>query len=406
MSASTRANAEASSDRDDAHVSAKDFDDRAMGSLSEQPEFVGEDLSAEPEADLQARAPSPANNPKPLYSRSSQPDFVLSQAMERTYARATNLMREALGVDGVVCIDASAITMDRKRYANGSKDDGLAQSTTSDTSGSESGASSGGPQYVKLQGFSTHLKSSISGSKLSAHGFKLAETALHQLVRRYPRGHIFNFGEDGGVYASSGGEGATSTGSADSSAKPAKLRSKEGQRLGKVMVGARSIAFHPLWDDTHERWRSCIFVWSTSDMRYFDENENTTYLSTWGHSLMAELSRLETLAADKAKGTFISSVSHELRSPLHGMLAGVEFLQESPLDAFQQEMTHTINSAGRTLLDTYVIPYFLALRCANEQQYKSHTGSFQDQQFHQTTEERARDCRCIAPRGRLVCESE
>lgn len=34
------------------------------------------------------------------------------------------------------------------------------------------------------------------------------------------------------------------------------------------------------------------------------------------------------------------------------MLAGVEFLQESNLDAYQQEMTTTISMAGRTLLDT------------------------------------------------------
>ena len=50
--------------------------------------------------------------------------------------------------------------------------------------------------------------------------------------------------------------------------------------------------------------------------------------------------------------TFISSVSHELRSPLHGVLAGVELLQESNLNAFQEEMTTTISMAGKTLLDT------------------------------------------------------
>lgn len=67
---------------------------------------------------------------------------------------------------------------------------------------------------------------------------------------------------------------------------------------------------------------------------------------------MAELARLEVIAADQAKATFISSVSHELRSPLHGVLAGVEFLQESDLDAYQEEMTATISMAGKTLLDT------------------------------------------------------
>lgn len=58
------------------------------------------------------------------------------------------------------------------------------------------------------------------------------------------------------------------------------------------------------------------------------------------------------MASDKAKGSFISSISHELRSPLHGILAGVEFMEETELTAFQQEMSHTIRTAGKALLDT------------------------------------------------------
>jgi hypothetical protein len=39
-----------------------------------------------------------------------------------------------------------------------------------------------------------------------------------------------------------------------------------------------------------------------------------TYLSAFGHSLRAEISRIETVSSDVAKGKFISSVSHELRT--------------------------------------------------------------------------------------------
>jgi signal transduction histidine kinase len=77
-----------------------------------------------------------------------------------------------------------------------------------------------------------------------------------------------------------------------------------------------------------------------------------TYLAAFSNSLVAELSRLDAIAADQAKATFISSVSHELRSPLHGVLAGVELLQESELNNYQQEMSTTISMAGKTLLDT------------------------------------------------------
>lgn len=120
------------------------------------------------------------------------------------------------------------------------------------------------------------------------------------------------------------------------------------------MVGARTIAFYPIWDDASELYSSALFVWSITPLRYFDPSVEMNYLAAFGHSLTAELARLNALASEKAKGSFISSISHELRSPLHGVLAGAEFLQESDLTPYQQEMTLTITLAGRTLLNTYV----------------------------------------------------
>ena len=67
---------------------------------------------------------------------------------------------------------------------------------------------------------------------------------------------------------------------------------------------------------------------------------------------MAEVSRLDALLNSQMKNSFVSSISHELRSPLHGVLAGVEFPQDSPMNALQQEMVGIIGSCGRTLLDT------------------------------------------------------
>lgn len=88
-------------------------------------------------------------------------------------------------------------------------------------------------------------------------------------------------------------------------------------------------------------------------MRFFDPAEDLTYLTAFAHSLVADLSRAETLASDTAKGTFISSMSHELRSPLHGVLAGIEMVQDSELTPAAAEMAITVAIAGRTLLDTY-----------------------------------------------------
>jgi len=55
--------------------------------------------------------------------------------------------------------------------------------------------------------------------------------------------------------------------------------------------------------------------------------------------------------ADRAKGIFISNISHELRSPLHGILASAEFLSDTRLDTLQRTFIDTIDSCGRTLLE-------------------------------------------------------
>ncbi|KAK3082254.1 hypothetical protein LTS18_010671 [Coniosporium uncinatum] len=67
---------------------------------------------------------------------------------------------------------------------------------------------------------------------------------------------------------------------------------------------------------------------------------------------MTEITRLATLADSQQKSDFIGSVSHELRSPLHGILASCEFMQDTDVDAFQRSLIDTADSCARTLLDT------------------------------------------------------
>jgi signal transduction histidine kinase len=69
------------------------------------------------------------------------------------------------------------------------------------------------------------------------------------------------------------------------------------------------------------------------------------------------------LAAEVSKGKFTSSISHELRSPLHGTLASSELLLETDLDNFQRGLLGTMHSCSRTLLDT--INHILAFRELN-----------------------------------------
>lgn len=74
------------------------------------------------------------------------------------------------------------------------------------------------------------------------------------------------------------------------------------------------------------------------------------FLKSFVNNVGAELSRMNTIAADRSKSDFIGSISHELRSPLHGLLAAAEFLEETQLDSYQKSLIATQVSCGKTLL--------------------------------------------------------
>jgi hypothetical protein len=91
----------------------------------------------------------------------------------------------------------------------------------------------------------------------------------------------------------------------------------------------------------------------------FTVDSEIAYLSTFTNSVMVEINRLDAITANKVKSDFISSISHEFRSPLHGILASAEFLRDTNLTNTQLEFISTIQSCGGTLLDTmnHVLDY-------------------------------------------------
>ncbi|RMY97173.1 hypothetical protein D0862_08204 [Hortaea werneckii] len=306
--------------------------------------------------------------------------FDLAKAIESTYARASNLVREAIHGEGAVFADAKAASAAIRNRGGTESESGPSsgEANSSDPSRNNTLQNSGDPQLdsgsnslsegdtsdrVSLKractvtGFSTRSRSTLTGSS-SNHRFALTEAELRRLIKRYPSGKIFNIADSGGLYSSSGDEdvGRSEEASDESKRLASSARrtpvARDAKRLSSLMVGARTIAFYPIWDDASELYSSALFVWSITPLRYFDPSVEMNYLAAFGHSLTAELARLNALASEKAKGSFISSISHELRSPLHGVLAGAEFLQESDLTPYQQEMTLTITLAGRTLLNT------------------------------------------------------
>lgn len=68
------------------------------------------------------------------------------------------------------------------------------------------------------------------------------------------------------------------------------------------------------------RWFTGGFAWTTSNQQIFSRETELGFFQAFGNSVMAEISRLASMAADRQKADFIGSISHEFRSPLHGKL--------------------------------------------------------------------------------------
>ncbi len=55
--------------------------------------------------------------------------------------------------------------------------------------------------------------------------------------------------------------------------------------------------------------------------------------------------------ASKAKGSFLANMSHDLRTPMNGILGMTDILLESELDSFQRDCAETVSSSGKALLN-------------------------------------------------------
>jgi signal transduction histidine kinase/GAF domain-containing protein len=295
--------------------------------------------------------------------------------LQQLFSRAANIIRESIEVEGALFFDASV------GYWGGLLESGRrdgSEGGSSTTSGTSVTSSSGDDDALPTRstirthtdettcdvfGFSMTEGSSIDGKEASARHLTVPERFLRVLLRRYPRGKIFNFTADG-KHVSETETDSDFVHVPDT--KPAQKvplriyrkkynsysRANEAALIIRIFPEARSVLAFPLWDSHRERWFAGGVVWTKTPTRVFSIQGELSYLRAFGTVAMAEVARIDAQAANKSKTTLLSSISHELRSPLHGILGGIEILQGTDINVFQSGVIHTVETCNTMLLDT------------------------------------------------------
>ncbi|THY15226.1 hypothetical protein D6D01_07960 [Aureobasidium pullulans] len=121
--------------------------------------------------------------------------------------------------------------------------------------------------------------------------------------------------------------------------------------LQEGLPTARSLLFLPLRELSTNVFFAGLIGWTADPIQHIGKDDLIS-LRAFGNAVMTELARSEADYVSRAKSDFISSISHELRSPLHGVLASVELLNDSTIGESDKDIVHMIETCGTTLLDT------------------------------------------------------
>ncbi|KAJ5351557.1 hypothetical protein N7452_000531 [Penicillium brevicompactum] len=292
--------------------------------------------------------------------------------VKETFSRASNLIRESLEVEAVVFFNANFGS--KEALVNDTKSDPETSSSLESCSSGDDDFKSRGTKHqgpwdpavaehsgksalnpCEILGFSTSSASSVNDQVTGDNKIALSESFLAALLRRYPRGKIFNYGTDGAVFSGDSSEGVLKKffrrtgGKKYKKTRKSRMR-QDAQTLLQLAPESRSIVFTPLWDSHKGRWYAGSLTWTRAAHRVFTHDDELVFLLSFGNSVMADVHRLGAHFADRAKSDLLAGLSHELRSPLHGIFGTSELLGDTVLDTLQRGFVHTISSCAFTLL--------------------------------------------------------
>lgn len=339
----------------------------------EEEEQEGAPSGHDDDTEAQGKKQRPALSP----TTSQLKESLAPSNVQSVVNRAAAMIYQALDLEGVMFVDASVYA---RRQTVGSNKLDYKRDAYSDEDGGRKGSGQENIPSAKHPGWSLDSSSSEDGESRSlvlghytsstsekgvnlkdSHYVSLSGSFIAHLIDQYPHGKIFHIEPDGSISLSyEGASDDLNFSEKDRREIPTskmdenniKQETMDIKQLMEVLPNARCIAIHPIYDFQRGRYFTVSIVWTNDPGRVLSEPKDLTYLAAFSNTVMAEVSRLDLEATVRAKGDFISSISHELRSPLHGLLGSVEILQEIVEGYAQRSLVETVYSCGRTLLDT------------------------------------------------------
>ncbi|KXJ84952.1 hypothetical protein Micbo1qcDRAFT_210322 [Microdochium bolleyi] len=259
------------------------------------------------------------------------------------FGRAANIIRESVEAEGVVFLDASISSYGG--LIPGGQNDGThvhSSSVASDVLPPETTTGNHGkPRTCQVLAFSTSTHSSVQ-----------RDCVVH------PSGRIFTLDDEGApLETSDNGDSASETEATVGILPEGRRREQSSahthdyELVASMFPGARSVLLVPMWDSRTKKWFAGSFLWTTSSARCLTAEGELSYLRAFTATIMADVDWADAAASERAQSVLLGSLSHELRSPLHGIVAAVELLHDRELSTFQAGLLKTMDYCARTLLD-------------------------------------------------------
>jgi signal transduction histidine kinase/CheY-like chemotaxis protein len=246
------------------------------------------------------------------------------------YVRAANILRSGIDCTGVIFL-----SIDRENFHVDSH------------------------SHVTLLGGTTAInEDTVQQQPFSAQ-------VLRELLHLYPeQGQMFYFDSKGGSWPTTEDDLSTSMSCQphlmtypENDTLPVQDDDKErygrhlATRLRRSIPAAQQLLIVPL-KSTRDELLGAVVAWSDNWDRVMTRSVELSFTLCFCANVFAEVLHQEAIVANRQKADFIANVSHELRSPLHGILASSELLKDTGGTELQHSLMEDVQSCGRVLLNT------------------------------------------------------